>query len=67
MDDMCCETCAFMKKLVKLDYTQGGCRHTVMTGWVCTALADEGNVYWMVGLDEEMSECECWCKKIEEK
>ena len=47
----CCNTCKRKMKLVKLDYSQGGCIHTDYKGFACLALAYEGEVAHMVGID----------------
>lgn len=46
----CCNTCKRKMRLEKLDYSQGGCKHTDMEGFACLALASEGVISWMVGL-----------------
>lgn len=56
----CCTTCRNMLKLQKLDYTNGGCKHTDMDGFACIALFQEGYVDWMVGLDIDIGMCECY-------
>lgn len=47
----CCNTCKRKMKLVKLDYSKGGCIHTNYEGFACLALAYEGEVAHMVGID----------------
>ena len=42
--------CIFRLKATKFDYSQGGCKHTDMDGFICTAFASEGKAVWMVGL-----------------
>lgn len=60
----CCETCIFRKDLVKWDYSQGGCVHTKYDGFACLALASEGNVIHMVGIDQHENDgCEMWIAK----
>ena len=59
----CCTTCRNMLKLQKLDYTNGGCKHTDMDGFACIALSREGNVDWMVGVDPDTGMCECYESK----
>ena len=49
----CCATCRHRLDLEKYDYENGGCEHTSMEGYACTALAYEGTVVWMVGLRED--------------
>ena len=55
---MCCDTCRYKLKLEKLDYSQGGCKHTVMDGYVCVALASEGWAMWMYGENPITAKCE---------
>lgn len=65
----CCNTCRLKKKLIKLDYSQGGCIHTDYEGFACLALAFEGEVAHMVGGDPELGKCEMYSpeeKKINE-
>ena len=45
----CCNTCARQMKLEKLDYSKGGCVHTMQEGYACLLFVDEGIVNWMVG------------------
>lgn len=54
----CCANCAKHYKLEKLDYSQGGCKHSEQNGFICAAFADEGVMSWMIGLDEENEMCE---------
>ena len=56
----CCNTCELKKKLVKLDYSQGGCIHTDYEGFACLALAFEGEVAHMVGDNPETGMCEMY-------
>ena len=60
----CCATCRRRYDLMKFDYSQDGCIHTDMEGYICTAFADEGKMVWMVGEDENTGMCECWEPKI---
>lgn len=55
----CCKTCRHRLDLVKFDYARGGCEHTNVEGYACTALAYEGTVVWMVGLEEDQK-CEAY-------
>ena len=64
----CCINCKLCFPLVKFDYSQGGCKHSDMDGFVCMAFADphmgEPTVaIWMVGCDEERDMCECFMPK----
>ena len=49
--------CIFRLKATKFDYSQGGCTHTDMDGFICTAFASEGEAVWMVGLPNG-----CFCE-----
>lgn len=59
----CCNTCRLKKKLVKFDYSQGGCIHTDYDGFACLALAFEGEVVHMVGSYPEEDVCEMYSPK----
>ena len=61
----CCKNCKRNLKLVKFDYTQGGCKHTALEGFICTAFANEGEADWMVGLNQEKDLCEVFSPKEE--
>ena len=61
-----CRNCRHRLEITKLDYSQGGCKHTDMEGFVCTGLAYEGTAYWMVGLEPEKEMCEMWEGKVKE-
>lgn len=56
----CCTTCRNRLKLQKLDYTNGGCKHTDIDGFACLCFSQEGYVNWMVGLDPDIGMCECY-------
>ena len=56
----CCDTCNKKMKLIKLDYSQGGCIHTDYDGFACLALASDGEVDHMVGLDSSVGRCEMY-------
>ena len=56
----CCNTCKLKKKLIKFDYSQGGCIHTDCEGFACLALAFEGVVVHMVGDNPETEMCEMY-------
>ena len=58
-----CSNCGRKYRLTKFDYSDGGCKHTDMEGYVCMAFADEGEAVWMVGADEEKDLCECYQEK----
>lgn len=59
----CCATCKHRYNLEKLDYSNGGCVHTDMTGYICMAFADEHIACWMVGQNEETGICEAYEKR----
>lgn len=56
----CCNTCKRKMKLVKLDYSSGGCKHVYYDGFACMAFADENEINHMVGLDPETGVCEMY-------
>lgn len=56
----CCNTCKLKKKLVKFDYSQGGCIHTDYDGYACLALASDGIVVHMVGSNPDDGMCEMY-------
>ena len=60
---MCCDTCKYKLQLEKYDYSQGGCKHTVMDGYVCLAFAHEGLAVWMYGNDSSIGKCEEYVEK----
>ena len=55
-----CKTCKNRLDLEKLDYSNDGCKHTKMDGFICLAHEYEGLASWMVGLDENKAMCECY-------
>lgn len=56
----CCNTCRLKKKLIKFDYSQGGCIHTDYDGYACLIFASENKVVHMVGCDPELEMCEMY-------
>lgn len=56
----CCSNCRLRFGLTKFDYSQGGCKHTNMDGYICMAFSDERQAVWMVGEDPEKAMCECY-------
>jgi len=45
--------CIFRLRATKFDYSQGGCKHTDMEGFICAAFAkSDGEAIWMVGLPD---------------
>ena len=63
VEEQCCENCRMCYKLVKFDYSKGGCEHTDMEGYVCMAFAYEEEAVWMVGMDKSKGLCECYFEK----
>ena len=61
----CCKNCKRNLKLVKFDYTQGGCKHTDIEGFICTAFANEGKAVLMVGVNQDEDVCEEFSPKPE--
>jgi len=57
-----CINCKLRYELKKSDYSQGGCIHSNMPGFICMAFADEGIAEWMYGLDND-GKCECFMPK----
>lgn len=55
----CCKNCKLRYKLVKLDYSEGGCKHMDMPGYICMVFADERIASWMYGAAEN-AHCECF-------
>ena len=62
-----CGNCVRCYRLEKCDYSQGGCIHTNMDGYICMAFADEGIACWMVGEDLNSGMCEAYMPKREKK
>lgn len=58
-----CATCKHRYNLKKLDYSNGGCVDTDMTGYICMAFADENIACWMVGQNEQTGMCEVYERK----
>lgn len=54
--------CIFRMKATKFDYSQGGCKHTDMDGFICLAFASEREAVWMVGLPNGCR-CEMYTNK----
>lgn len=59
----CCANCRRRYKLVKFDYSRGGCEHTEMDGYICMAFAYANEAVWMVGNDERDGMCEVFSPK----
>ena len=58
----CCANCKLRFRLKKNDYSNGGCEHSDMKGFVCMAFGDEGLAVWMYGVGEK-EKCECFTPK----
>lgn len=58
----CCANCKRWLKLVKYDYSHGGCDHSDM-GHCCTVFMNEGQIVWMVGNNPEVGQCEAYIPK----
>ena len=59
----CCKTCEYRLDGVKSDHTLLGSAIDIdsdMDGFICLALAYEGVVYWMLGVDEDKDMCEMY-------
>ena len=61
--EKCCNTCGLKKKLVKFDYSQGGCIHTDYDGYACLAFTSDNEVIHMVGHNPELGMCEMYSPK----
>ena len=57
-----CTSCFHRLDLINYDYSDKGCKHTKMDGYVCLAFADEGKAIWMTNCDEDTDICECYTK-----
>ena len=60
-----CTNCKRNLKLVKFDYSEGGCVHTDYDGYACMALASEQIVVHMIGLNPEKAGCEMYIARLE--
>ena len=58
-----CETCDLRKEIEKLDYSNGGCTHSIPEGYICLAFANEGVASWIVGHPAYDGMCECYVPK----
>lgn len=66
----CCENCKHRYHLEKFDYSNIGCVHTRMEGYICTIFMHKGIAnppiaVWMVGTDANNGRCECFEAKEE--
>lgn len=56
-----CKTCRHRLRLIKYDYSNGGCAHKDITdGFICTCFADVDVAIWQVGTDVNTGFCECY-------
>lgn len=62
----CCRNCAYFYKLKQSNYSNGGCTHKAMDGFICMAFADEGIAEWMVGTSEN-GMCECFSERKDKR
>lgn len=60
----CCLNCRYRYMLTKFDYSQGGCEHTAMEGYVCMAFADDGQAVWMAGIDPRSNKCAAYEQRV---
>lgn len=56
----CCATCRHRYDLERLDYSNGGCEHTEMDGYICMAFADERQAVWIIRTYPLEEICECY-------
>lgn len=62
-----CKNCRHRLRLIKYDYSNGGCTHEDITdGFICTCFTDEGVAIWQVGTDVNTGFCECYESKRKE-
>lgn len=64
MNQTSCNDCKLKFKIEMLDYSDGECAHYYPEGFICMALEHEGIATWMVGMDENGSECDMFVSKI---
>ena len=58
MENESCSTCKHKYKLIKYDYSQGGCTYKDMEGYICMVFAKDRNASWMFGINENTGMCE---------
>lgn len=61
----CCATCNKQFVLHRYDYSEGGCNHSMESGYVCSAFAHEGIMVHMIGSDPKSAHCEMWSERKE--
>lgn len=54
----CCAVCKHCHKLIKYDYSQGGCIHSDVPGYACYIPEDGEEIIWMSGVDTYTGICE---------
>lgn len=59
----CCGNCAKQYVIERLDYYDGGCKHSYENGFACGSVLDEGIVYHMVGIKPDTESCEMWVER----
>lgn len=57
-----CRNCALRYDLVKVQYTPGGCECSGEEGFICMAMAGEGQATWMVGMNENCPQCDMFVR-----
>ena len=55
-----CATCRCSLDIELCDYSQGGCIHSDVEGYICTAFEREGYAMWMKGNNRNTGMCECY-------
>lgn len=60
MDNESCASCGLKLDIKKMDYSNGGCKHSDPGGYICLAFRNDGQACWMVGHPAEQGMCECY-------
>ena len=55
--------CEYRMRAVHYDYSDKGCQHSDMDGFICIAFANEGVSVWMTGLPGDGYYCEMYAKR----
>ena len=63
----CCKNCKYYLKLLKWDYSHGGCEHSEYEGFACIALANEGVAIHIVHSDNKFAEENDYCEMFTPK
>lgn len=63
----CCANCKYKLSGIKFDFAKVGESkwQTFMDGFICVALASEGDAVWMLGLDQDSEICEMYTPRSE--